>query len=93
MTLTRIALAAVFCGVCTPLALAKRIAPKEVTPVVRDGVEYSAPLGADRIGIILARDVATKKTLWEQRISSPMPKSPQSGPMECLRRLQMNSNA
>ncbi len=48
-----------------PLACdAKRIPPKEVVPVVADGVAFSAPFDDARFGYVEASDAATKKRLW-----------------------------
>ncbi len=66
--LFRFALVALLCGVGAPLAVAKRIAPKDVAPVARDGVEYSAPSGVSNMGMVRAREGAGGKVLWEQKI-------------------------
>lgn len=68
MILSRIVLVTALCCAGSPLALAKRIAPKEVPPVVHAGIEYSVPLGADKLGIVRAREEAGGKVLWEQKI-------------------------
>lgn len=43
--------------------LAKRLPPKPVSPVVYNGVEYSAQ-GDGRAASVVATDVATRKQLW-----------------------------
>lgn len=45
---------------------AKRAAPKRVTPVVVNSVEYSAPL--KMMGFVVATDTASRKELWRVRI-------------------------
>ena len=52
----------------SPSLLAKRSAPKKVTPVVHEGVEYHAPLDVGHIGVIQAIDPSTKKLLWQKTI-------------------------
>jgi hypothetical protein len=47
-------------------ALAKRAAPKPVTPVVVNAVEYSAPSG--QMGFVIATDTTSHKELWRERI-------------------------
>jgi hypothetical protein len=49
-------------------ALAKRGAPKPVSPVVVGSVEYSAP--AECMGFVIATDTRTGKELWRRRIYS-----------------------
>ena len=54
---------------CSCLALpahAKRVAPKAVPPVVRDGIEYSAPL--DRMGFVVATWAKTKREIWSRQV-------------------------
>lgn len=46
--------------------LAKRAAPKEVSPVVVGAVQYSVPLW--EMGFVVARDTATRKELWRVRV-------------------------
>jgi hypothetical protein len=49
-------------------ALAKRLPPAEVAPVVHNGVRYSAPAFGDqgaRCGWVEAHDVTSGKLLWE----------------------------
>jgi hypothetical protein len=55
----------VLCCLAAP-ALAKRMAPKDVKPVVVKAVEYSAP--TDAMGFVVATDVATRKGLWREKI-------------------------
>jgi len=47
------------------LALAKRVAPAKVEPVVYQGVRYIAPNDYGRRAYIEARDVQTNKMLWD----------------------------
>ena len=56
--------AAVFCWV-TP-GLAKRAGPKPVAPVVKDGIEYSAPEG--RMGFVVATWMQTKREIWSRQV-------------------------
>lgn len=49
-----------------PLVLsAKRAAPEPVSPVVRNGVRYSAPNDNGRVGHVVASDDQSGKTLWD----------------------------
>jgi hypothetical protein len=50
------------------LALAKRIAPAKVEPVVYQGVRYVAPNDDGRRAYIEAWDVQTNKKLWDLTI-------------------------
>jgi hypothetical protein len=50
---------------CAADAWAKRMAPKEVKPVVHDGVKYTAPHDNGRKGIVVALDEKTGKKLWD----------------------------
>ena len=52
------------------LALAKRLAPANVKPVVYQGVRYIAPNDDGRRAYIEARDVQTDKELWDLTQSS-----------------------
>ena len=45
---------------------AKRVAPKEVTVVERDGIEYSAP--TDQKGFVVAKDKASGTILWSRQV-------------------------
>jgi hypothetical protein len=47
------------------LALAKRIAPAKVEPVIHQGVRYIAPNDDGHRAYIEARDVQTNKKLWD----------------------------
>ena len=47
-------------------AFAKRGAPKQVKPVEKEGIEYSAPL--DREGYIVATWIKTKREIWSRQI-------------------------
>lgn len=58
---------------CAPKpAQAKRAAPKEVAPVVHDGVRYTAPHWLDGKkqagGYVQAHDTKSGKLLWEVRV-------------------------
>jgi hypothetical protein len=46
-------------------AFAKRMPPKEVKPVVHDGVKYIANHDNGREGIVVAQDEKSGKKLWE----------------------------
>lgn len=50
------------------LALAKRVAPAKVEPVIHQGVRYIAPNDDGRRAYIEARDVRTNKKLWDLTI-------------------------
>jgi len=50
------------------LALAKRIAPAKVEPVVHQGVRYIAPNDDGRRAYIEAWDIRTNKKLWDLTI-------------------------
>jgi hypothetical protein len=50
------------------LALAKRVAPAKVEPVIHQGVRYTAPNDDGRRAYIEARDVQTNKKLWDLTI-------------------------
>jgi hypothetical protein len=50
------------------LALAKRVAPAKVEPVIYQGVRYVAPNDDGRRGYIEARDIQTNKKLWDLTI-------------------------
>jgi hypothetical protein len=47
------------------LALAKRVAPAKVAPVIHQGVRYIAPNDDGHRAYIEARDVQTNKKLWD----------------------------
>ena len=47
-------------------ASAKRAAPKPVQPVVRDGIEYSAPL--NREGFMVATWIRSKREIWSRQV-------------------------
>ena len=49
------------------MAMAKRIPPKPVPPVVANGVEYSAD-GDGRDSYVVATDEANRKTLWKVKL-------------------------
>jgi hypothetical protein len=50
------------------LALAKRVAPAKIEPVVYQGVRYIPPNDDGRRAYIEARDVQTNKKLWDLTI-------------------------
>ena len=55
------------------LALAKRVAPAKVEPVIYQGVRYIAPNDNGRRAYIEARDIQTNKKLWDLTIfTSPI---------------------
>ena len=45
---------------------AKRIPPKPVTPVIKDGVEYSAPL--ELMEYVVAKSIKTNREIWRKQI-------------------------
>jgi outer membrane protein assembly factor BamB len=45
---------------------AKRISPKPVTPVIKDGIEYSAPL--DLMEYVVAKSIKTNREIWRKQI-------------------------
>ncbi len=47
-------------------AYAKRMAPKEVSPIQKNGVEYSAPI--EKEGFVVATWIETKKVIWARQI-------------------------
>ncbi len=51
-----------------PAAFAKRAAPVEVTPVTNAGIEYRAPSGVEKMGVVEAWDKATDKMVWEKKV-------------------------
>jgi hypothetical protein len=59
-----LSLAFVLCA--TVPALAKRSAPKRVAPILKDGIEYSAPL--DRMGFVVATWTKTKREIWSRQV-------------------------
>ncbi len=46
----------------------KRRVPKEVTPIVVENVQYTAP--THQIGYVVARDAATDTVIWKKQIYS-----------------------
>jgi hypothetical protein len=50
------------------LALARRVAPAKVEPLIYQGVQYIAPNDDGRRGYIEARDVQTNKKRWDLTI-------------------------
>ena len=64
--MSRFALIFVAAALLVPsLALAKRIAPAKVEPVIHQGVRYIAPNDDGRRAYIEARDIRTNKKLWD----------------------------
>lgn len=63
--MTRLAVILLLTLLLTQLALAKRIPPAKVDPLVYEGIRYVAPNDDGRRGYIEAWDVATNKKLWE----------------------------
>lgn len=59
-------IAGILLAALPPAAHAKRMAPKPVTPVIAEGVRYTAPNDRGRACYVEAWDVATGKRLWEQ---------------------------
>ncbi len=51
---------------CIAPAFAKRSAPREVVPVVADGVRYTAP--SEAMGFVIAAAADSGKELWRVRI-------------------------
>ena len=51
-----------------PAAFAKSAAPVEVTPVTNAGIEYRAPSGVEKMGVVEAWDKATDKMVWEKKV-------------------------
>ena len=49
-------------------AHAKRIAPKPVEPAIHEGIEFRAPLGVEKMGIVQALDTKTQKIIWEAKL-------------------------
>ncbi len=47
-------------------AFAERSEPREVAPIVQDGVRYSAPHGA--MAVVVATEVKTGKELWRVQV-------------------------
>ena len=46
--------------------LAKRMPPKPVAPVTKDGIQYSAPL--DHMGFVVATWLKTGREIWSRQI-------------------------
>lgn len=59
-------LTCVLCIILSAPALAKRISPAEVAPVIYDGVKFTAP--HDKIGYVVAFDEKTDEQLWEVKV-------------------------
>lgn len=58
-------ISAVLLCLVTPVST-KRAAPKAVKPVVKDGIEYSAPL--NREGFVVATWLKTGREIWSRQI-------------------------
>lgn len=53
----------------TPSIHALRLPPEPVTPVVKDGIEYSAPQALmGLMGVIIAKDIKTNDEVWRKKI-------------------------
>ena len=65
-TSSLVALILIACFCLTIPANAKRLAPKAVPPVVKDGIAYSAPL--DREGFVVATWIKTKREIWSRQV-------------------------
>jgi outer membrane protein assembly factor BamB len=65
-TLSSVVVVLLIMGVLAGSAEAKRAAPKDVPPVTRDGVVYSAP--HDQMGCVVAKDEKTGKVLWTKKV-------------------------
>jgi len=55
-------------GIINSPALAKRAEPKPVNPIIKDGIEYSAPLEPNQIGFVIATWQKTKRVIWNRQI-------------------------
>ena len=66
--LTRSYLIALFVTLTGITAEAKRLAPKPVAPVQHEGIEFRAPLGVDKMGIVQAMDIKTQKIIWQAKL-------------------------
>jgi len=66
-TIIMIALICAFTAIVSP-AFAKRGAPKYITPVSKDGIEYSAPLDPSQLGFVVASWQKTKGVIWRKQI-------------------------
>lgn len=47
---------------------AEHVTPKPVTPVIKDGIEYSAPLDLYLMGYVVAKDIKTNSVIWKRQI-------------------------
>ena len=45
---------------------ARRLSPKPVTPVIKDGIEYSAPL--ELMEYVVAKRIKTNREIWRKQI-------------------------
>ncbi len=70
MTYERLTLFALLMAVFGSSVSAKRTAPKPVQSIISDGIEYRAPLDLEKMGVVQAWDVKTKKMLWEKKVYS-----------------------
>jgi outer membrane protein assembly factor BamB len=57
----------VFSAFFSVFAVAKRVAPKDVPPIISDGMRYSAT-GDGRNSFVVATDAATGKALWKVKV-------------------------
>jgi hypothetical protein len=73
----------------------KRVPPKPVTPVVYNGIEYSAG-GDGKVGSITAAEIATGKQLWTVqlfRVHIYFWKGEEDNQWVCISALRLNQNA
>jgi hypothetical protein len=57
----------VCCTLCAVTAMAKRVEPKDVPPIVANGIRYSAT-GDGRDSFVVATDETTGKNLWRVKV-------------------------
>jgi hypothetical protein len=65
MNIRLLSLCVIVLGLLATQAWAKRMAPKDVPPVTKDGVKYTVPLDNGREGRIEAWDVESGKKKWD----------------------------
>ena len=51
---------------CHAQISSKRLAPKDVTPVVIDNIKYSAP--TNQMGYVVAKDASADTVIWRKQI-------------------------
>jgi hypothetical protein len=64
---TRFFFALVSLTLCAPCAIAKRVSPKPVAPVISGKIKYSAD-GDGRDASIVATDLSNGKTIWRVEV-------------------------